>query len=136
MPELDYAFVADFARAKNGSLDALSIGIDTIAVPQLPASVQLVLALRLHFDRIDCQESHLIETIVQDPDGSRLAEVHVNAESAWPPIEPAGDRVNVEAVLPLLLPLSTVGPHSVELGIDGRPLKTINFMVGPAQAAL
>lgn len=135
MPELDYAFLADFARSKNGSLDALSIGIDTIAVPQLPASVQLVLALRLHFDRIDCESGHLIETIVQDPDGSRLAEVHVNAESTWPPMDPAGDRVNVEVVLPLLLTLSTVGPHAVEIGIDGRPLKTITFTISLAHGA-
>ena len=129
MPELDYAFLADYARSKNGSLDALSIGINTIGAVAIPSTVQMVLVLRLALDRIDCESLHHIATIVQDPDGARLAELQMEAQAQWPDVEPPGNRVNVELLMPISLSLASRGPYSVDLTIDGTPEKTISFNV-------
>ena len=134
MPEIDYAFLADFARSKNGSLDALSIGIDVIAVPQVPTSVQMVLAMRLEFNRVHREADHVIEAIVQDPDGGRPVEIVVNAQAAWPEVDPLGDRVKVEILMPLLPSIATAGAHSVELSVDGQPRKAIMFTVVRSEA--
>ena len=134
MTTLDFAFVADYAREKNGSLDALSIGIDEIRATHIPASVQVCVVLRLQFDRQDCDVVHRLEIIIQDPDGHRLTDLHVNAQAQWPIPDPPGDRVTFQVVLYAPLALEQTGPHSVEIAVDGQPLKTITvnvLLIGP-----
>jgi hypothetical protein len=133
MAELDFAFLADFARSKFNSLDALGIGFDTIMAPALPASHQLFLALKIAFDQVDCETTHRIEAIVQDTDGRRLSEVLINLEAEWPDEDPLGDRVFAQAVLPLVLPLVSAGVHSLDIAIDGENVKTITFAVRVAE---
>jgi hypothetical protein len=135
MPELDFAFLADFARSKSKSLDALSIGIDTIIVNALPTSHQMYLAVRIAFARHDCDGTYQVEAIVQDTDGRRLTEFRIEGSATWPDVEPPGNRVTAQAVIPLLVPLEQPGPHSVDIALDGRPLKTITFVVVDREAA-
>lgn len=129
MTTLDFAFVADYAREKNGSLDALSIGIDEIRAGHLPASAQVCVVLRLQFDRQDCESVHRLEIMIQDPDGQRLADLSVNAQAQWPTPDPPGDRMNFQVVLYAPLALEQTGPHSVEIVVDGQLLKTITVNV-------
>ena len=136
MAELDYAFLADYARVKGNSLDALSIGIDTIDIPDVPFSIQMVLVLRVQFDRLDCGNVHRIETIVQDPDGQRPAEVHINAQATWPGEDPPNGYIHVQMLLPLLIGITTLGVHAVEVALDGRHLKTIFFTVKRGESAI
>lgn len=129
MPDLDFAFLADYARAKSGAIDSLSLGFDTIHVRALPVSHQTFVGLRIHLDRSDCESIHRIEIIVQSTDGDRMCEVLFNVEARWPDPEPMLGLVGVQAVIPILMPLSTAGRHSVELAIDGEHLKSIPFAV-------
>lgn len=129
MSNLDLAFIADYARAKSGVIDALSLGYDTLHVPGLPASHQTFVTLRIFLDRLDCQSTHRVEIIVQSTDGDRIAEVLFNLEAQWPAAAPILGQVAVQAVIPLLIPLSSFGGHSVEIAMDGEHLKTIPFAV-------
>lgn len=129
MTTLDFAFIADYAREKNGSLDALSIGIDEIRANHVPVSAQVCVALRLLFDRQDCNVMHRLEIMIQDPDGQRLADLNVNAEPQWPTPDPPDHRVKFQVVLHAPLAIEQPGPHSVEIVVDGELLKTITVNV-------
>ena len=129
MPELDFAFLADFARAKGNSIDALSIGVDLVMAEGLPSAVSLAIALRLHFARAECDVLHRLEAIAQGPDGQRRAELSLDIMPRWPTIDPPSDRVGVQAVIPLSLELFDAGRHSVDLALDGRAVKDIAFEV-------
>jgi len=129
MPELDFAFLADVARIKNGVLDVLGIGFDTIGVAAFPAAHQTFLVLRVAFRQDDCGVTHRIEAVVQGPDGERLAGVSINVEATWPDEDPPGDRVTMPAAIPLVVPLAAGGDHSVDIAIDGAHAKAIGFRV-------
>ena len=113
MPNLDSAFIADDARAKSGVIDALSLGYDTLHVPELPASHQSFVTLRNFLDRADCHATHRIEIIVQSTDAYRIAEVQFNLKALWPDPGPLFGQVAVQAVIPLLMPLSIFGGNAV-----------------------
>lgn len=136
MAELDFAFISDLARVKAGSLDALSIGVDMITALSFPAAVQVVLVVKIALMEHDCGSTHRLEAIVQDTDGKRLTEVTLNVQAAWPGDPPPLDRVCVQALLPLLLPISGPGAHSIDLALDGNPLKTISLDVSQGEAPL
>jgi uncharacterized protein DUF6941 len=93
MPELDFAFVCDFARADAGLGHAIGISVDTIYAAEVPTGHNLGLLARVMFTRNECDRPHRLELYFQDADGTRLVALNAIIEPEWPEELPVGWRV-------------------------------------------
>jgi hypothetical protein len=83
VPELDYAFLAEYVRAEAPAAHALSVGIDTIIAGTVPTGQNIGLLFRLGFTRQECGRAHRVEILFQDEDGVRLAQISTVVTPEW-----------------------------------------------------
>jgi hypothetical protein len=131
MPELDFMVVADYVRQDGGVLQMVGAGFDAMYVPAVPTARQIGIGLRLLVDVAEAQQPHQVELIYQDADGRRLAEVTgtVGPASADQPMPPPGRSFGVPMAFNLLLPVPDYGDYSLDLAVDGEPVKSITLTV-------
>jgi hypothetical protein len=131
MPEIDFAFVADYVRPEGGVVHAIAAGIDTVYAPVVPTGRNLALLIRLTFSRAEVGREHRVEVVFQDADGHRLAQVQAAIQVEWDESLPPGWRQ--AGVLPLNagFPLPHHGIYSFEILINGDSKKSINLRVIP-----
>ncbi len=129
MPELDFMVTADYVRAEGGMLHMIAAGVNTLLVPSLPAARPLGVGLRLLVDVAEARQPHRIELIFQDADGHRLTEVAgtIGPIGTDQPLPPPGRPYGVPVAFNLMLPVPVYGDYSLELIIDGQPMKSITL---------
>jgi uncharacterized protein (UPF0212 family) len=137
MLELDFMVIADYVRQDGGVLQMVGAGFDTIFVPAVPSARQVGIGLRLLIDVVEAQQPHHVELIYQDADGRRLTEVRgtVGPVSEDQPLPPPGRAFGIPIAFNLMLPMPAYGDYSLELAVDGEPMKSITLTIAP-QAAL
>lgn len=126
------ALLCDFASVREGLLNVMSGGISRLWRAELPAPLNVSLALMLELHPTELGVPHRLQVIVQDADGHRLAEADAEFRSDPSPHLDPGEH----SLLPLALDLraglvSTFGTHSVDVVIDGEHRHSLSFAVGP-----
>lgn len=121
------ALLCDAATVREGLLHVLGGGVTLLGRTQFPAPMLVQLAILIHQHPTELAHDHVLDVIVQQADGERVAEASV----AWGPVVEAG-RPTREVAQPLVLPLETLGlpaagSYSIELLIDGIHQTSIPF---------
>ncbi len=128
--QLDWAIIAEAVQVRGGLAYILGGGIDTINAPELPASLNAAVLVRLQLHRTETDRQHVIEVRILDEDGRQLAELHGHAQPRTPEDLPVGWEVPVMVNFPIHnLALPRAARYSVEILGDGLHLKSLNFRV-------
>lgn len=119
MPRLDYLVLADYVRQDNAVTHIMGAGIDTIALPVLPAVQPLGVAMRISFDTTEPvgEEHHLTVSFV-GPDQPVMITRAAFVTPPHPPGVPEHWRPGSGLVLQLMVPLPSYGDYSCEVDID------------------
>lgn len=129
MPELDYAFMCDYARAEGGIAHAIAAGIDTIHVPATPIGANFGLLMRVAFTRNECDRPHRVEVIIQGVDGERLAQLSGVLTPTWREGLPVGWRTGAMMAFNLGVPIPEFGEYSISIMLGDTEAKHIDFRV-------
>lgn len=123
------ALLCDAATVREGLLHILGGGVSVMGRADFPAPMLVQLAILIHQDPTELGQEHVLDVVVQNIDGVRVAEASVQwlTSSAAVP----GFR---ELAQPLVLPLQDIGlpepgAYSVELLINGHHEASIGFEV-------
>lgn len=135
MPQLDYAFLADYVRAEGGVAHVIAAGIDTIHAPAVPTGSNIGLLFRIEFTRNECERPHRIEILFQGEDGQRLADLSTVVTPSWTDGLPVHWRQGFVGGLNFGIPLPRYGLYSFEIMVNDENRKTIHLrVVEPAHA--
>lgn len=132
MPELDFMFLADYVRNQGNKLDALGASLDTVNVPMVPTAAPLGIGVRLLLTRQECGRTHEIEIIIQDADGTRVAELrstfNVPLEAVDPAL-PVHFPLGALIALNVPIPLPHEGIYSLDLMVNNDAKKSVPLRV-------
>ncbi len=134
MPTLDFAILADYARADGGIAHVVAAGIDHIFVQQTPAGQNIGVLLRIEFTRNECGHPHSVEVFCQDEDGLRLIHLSGTVEPAWNDDWPPTWRSKTMVAFNFGMPLPRFGLYEVEILINDTSAKTLPIRVVPLAA--
>jgi hypothetical protein len=128
--EIDFAFLANYAEATpNGLVTAVGAGWDNAWRTSYPASFSGYLVARLTLTRQEMTHAHNVELDIVDADG------HATVPRISMPIEPPptpGVRLNMNLLFDLRgVVVSNPGSYNLELGVDGRSLKSFGVTFNP-----
>jgi hypothetical protein len=133
MPELDYALLADYVRTDpSGVAHLVAAGIDTIHAAEVPTARNLGLLARLTFTQGESGRPHRVEVFVRTTDGQDLVKIEGVVEPTWDPTLPAGWPVGSLLAFNFGTPLPDYGLYAIEIMIDDRSAKSLNFRLVPA----
>jgi len=132
LPNLDYAFLADYAKIDaNGTLTSVGASFTIIQTPELPATQLLSVAGRLRM--AEDSKSVSLSFVFAGPASPRIAlEIPVAPENAVP----YDGKVGVLFVATTLVPLMSEGLHTVTISIADRQVRLLAFEVKRAPAAM
>jgi hypothetical protein len=124
------AILCDFASVREGLLNVVGGGITRLWRPQLPAPMNLSVALMLELHYLELGKDHELAVVVVSEDGEQVIEV----KGAF---NPNGDLdVGENLLVPMALDLraanlATYGSYNVEVSVDGTHHRTLPFQVRP-----
>lgn len=131
------AMLCDYANVREGLLTVVSGGITRLWRPDLPAPLNLSVALLVSLESTELGEDHNLQVILQDEDGERLAEANARFRSNPPTLPEPGDRPNLPFAIDLRPGrVPRYGLYSVEIAIDGEAHRALPFRVAPPSARL
>ena len=131
MPELDYAFLADYVRLEGAWAHVLAAGVDTILAPSVPTGQNVGFVFRLAFTRQECGRPHRVEILFQDEDGVRLAQLSAVVTPEWTEGLPPHWRQGYPGGFNIGVPLPQYGLYSFELLVNDENRKTLHLRVLP-----
>jgi len=128
--EIDFAFLANYAEASpNGLVTAVGAGWDNAWRAAYPATFSGYLVARLALTRQEMSHAHNVELDIVDADG------HATVPRISMPIEPPpapGARLNMNLLFDLRgVVVPGAGSYNLELGVDGRSLKSFAVTFNP-----
>ncbi|MGA2512817.1 MAG: hypothetical protein ABSG37_04270 [Candidatus Limnocylindrales bacterium] len=134
MPDIEYAFLADYAQVQPGSkFHILGGGISRLAGPSFPfvhPHLSIVVGLRL--TSTERTREHDLGFVVTAPDGADVASATGRVVSHGQ--TDAGDVVLTIAVDLWNMTLKAAGEHAVRIMINGSERKRLPLMVtGPLE---
>jgi hypothetical protein len=128
--QLDWAMMAEAVQVRDGLAFVLGGGFDTVATPQLPATLRGAVAIRVLFHRTEVEREHAIEVRVLDEDGAELLRLHSHFKPGIPDDLPLGWDVPLLVTFAIpQLGLPRAGSYSVEILGNGSHLKSLNLRV-------
>jgi hypothetical protein len=136
MPDIEYAFLADFAQVQPGQkFNVLGGGVTRINGPSLPFThphLSLVLGLRL--TSAERNREHELAFIVSAPDGSQVTTAGGRMIAHGPP-DP-GDVILTMSIDFWSVVLAAAGEYSVRIVVDGNERRRIplQIAVNPREA--
>lgn len=129
-PELDYAFLAEFAKVEpNGTLTSIGASYTRLAVPQLPSSHQLTVAGRLRAPQSEPDVPlRMVYSEPGDPESSFRLEADLVASGRNS--APYGEGwVGVLFVFGTTVPLMKTGLHKLQIEASGEVVRRLYFEV-------
>lgn len=129
MPDLDFAFLCDYARAEGGLAHAIAAGIDTVYAETVPTGANFAVLLRTTFTRNECGRPHRIEIIIQDVDGDRVGQLVGTVMPEWKEGLPVGWKVGALLAMNLGLPIQRFGEYEVAIMLGDQQVKSLQFRV-------
>ncbi|ALG30635.1 hypothetical protein AOZ07_17730 [Glutamicibacter halophytocola] len=126
LPELDYAFLAEFARVEGDSLTAVGASFTRVALPSLPAPLTLHVA-----GRIRAREGGApfpVKIRVGNDDGSSglVLETTMNPKQAVNPYE---GKVGLVFTAEVPLKIDSAGRYRAEIFINNALVRKLYFSV-------
>jgi hypothetical protein len=133
--EIDFAFLANYAEATpNGLVTAVGAGWDNAWRTSYPTAFSGYLVARLTLTRQEMSHAHNVELDIVDADGR--ATVPRISMPIDPPPAP-GARLNMNLLFDLRgVVVPGPGSYNLELGVDGRSLKSFAVTFNPEGTAL
>ncbi len=124
MAELDYAFLAEYAKVEvGGNLTAIGASYTHISVPRFPSQHLVSIAGRV---RSRVGEQPLLKASFRTPDRSVQLdfELQLAATPEARPYGPEQDTLGLQFAVSFAVPLPTSGLYDVDLQLDGRQVRT------------
>ena len=128
--EIDFAFLANYAEATpNGLVTAVGAGWDNAWRTSYPAAFSGYLVARLTLTRQEMSHAHNVELDIVDADGrATVPRISMPIE---PPPTP-GSRLNMNLLFDLRgVVVPAAGSYNLELGVDGRSVKSFAVTFNP-----
>lgn len=130
--QLSSALLCDFAQVRDGLLFVSSGGVTRLYRSDFPAPMGVCLALVMEAHPTEATRPHELQVIIQGQDGERVAELtagfQLSADSTAA-LE-TGENVQLPQALDLRpVGLTSSGPHTIEILIDGVHARTMPFSV-------
>lgn len=124
--ELDYAFVADFARVEpNGTLTAISASWTNLTVRSFPVGRRLAIAGRIR-GRVD-EQPIPVRVMMSRPDGKVIFTFDFTV-SPGESAQPYGEGlIGHLFAIDTMMPLTGPGVHSIEVFVDEGLARTLKF---------
>lgn len=132
LPNLDYAFLADFAKVDaSGKLTSVGASFTHLTAATLPTSQIMSVAGRVRV----AEESGPLPLLVRfiGPDDSSPT-IEATMSLARGSARPYEGRVGVLFTMTTLLPLSSEGLHEVHILLNGEEVRRLAFFVEAAPA--
>lgn len=129
MAELDYAFLADFARVEpNGTLTAVGASWTHLWVTQLPSVHRMAIAGRV---RAAVSEGRIpVRVEIIDPEGSTIVSTDFGLEAGEGSLPYDGDRLGHLFAIETVIPIVSHGKFKVSVILSGDRVRDLFFEVG------
>src|SRR4051794_31886604 len=129
------ALLCDYASVREGLLNILGGGVNRLWRAELPAPLNLSMALMVDLHPQEVGSPHDLQVAVQDDDGRRIIELQGNFQAGQNPDAVIGERARV----PLGIARRPArgegyGAYSVEIMIAAEPRHSLQFWVLPPPA--
>src|SRR5262245_53605450 len=126
---VEYAILADAATlTHDGKLVLVGGDIDSVTVHELPALVQLFLAVRLVADAGDDKDEHTYGLECVGPAGKKTVVAESMPLAPVRPQEP-GKPYAARLILDMKIVAGDPGQHLIHIFADGQDVKTVLFDV-------
>lgn len=133
MAELDYAFLAEYAKVEpSGNLTAVGASYTHVAVSGFPAQHLVSVAGRV---RIKLGETPSLRVRLQSPDESLTLEAGLQL-AAGPDSRPYGpnlDTLGIQFAMTVALPLPVPGLYKVHVLLDDEEVRFLAFTASSPQ---
>lgn len=125
--ELDYAFLAEYAKVEpGGNLTAVGASYTHLRVPTFPAGHLVSVAGRV---RAHVGDTPALRVVVVTPDESVRIETETQLAAAPDarPYGPGHGTIGLQFALSFVFPLPTPGLYNVDLLLDGDQVRHLAF---------
>ncbi|MDY5786073.1 DUF6941 family protein [Corynebacterium sp.] len=130
--ELDYAFLAEFAKIDNGTLNVIGASFTQVDATSFPSMLELSIAGRVR--RLEDDEPPLLSIrFFEDQDDSELVSMEGILEDEENAVRYAGKIASV-FVLRGPLCLTKAGLYKCEISLNGKVVRTLAFEALQANA--
>jgi hypothetical protein len=127
--EITTALLADFAQVRDGLLFVSSGGVTRCYRDQLPAPLNIHMAMVMELDRIEAEKVHEVHVVVVDEDGQQLAEIAGEIQLGATQMM-VNENVNVPIVFDLRnVPIERYGSVEVRLYVQREHRRTLPIWV-------
>jgi hypothetical protein len=126
--KLAAAVLCDYAGVRDGLLTVVGAGVTRIWRQDLPAPMNVMLALMIELHRIELDKQHSLEVLVQDQDGEAAAQIQGGFSVPPPNDLQAGELQLVPMPIDLRnVALRKHGNYSIEVSVNGSHQATMQF---------
>lgn len=127
------AMLCDAATVREGLLNVLGAGITRVWRDTFPAPMGTQLALLLHASAEEMGKQHKLTITMNDSSKTKIAEVALDFSVSPNANNRPGEMVTVPLVASFQQqPLPKQDSYTIDLNIDGKVVKTLNFFAGSA----
>jgi hypothetical protein len=127
--EITTALLADFAQVRDGLLFVSSGGVTRCYRDQLPAPLNIHMAMVMELDRLEAEKVHEVHVVVVDEDGQQLAEIAGEIQLGATQMM-VNENVNVPIVFDLRnVPIERYGNVEVRLYVQREHRRTLPIWV-------
>lgn len=134
MAELDYAYLAEYARVDpGGSLTAVGASYTHVTLPTLPTQHLIAVAGRIR--ATTAEPSVLLRLIISDEAQSLSMSFETVLVPAPDARVYAGNKLGILFAFNTLMPITSYGTYDVFLELDGVEVRRLVFTVEQAHAA-
>lgn len=127
MAELDYAYLADYARVANGKIDAIGASFTHILAPSLPAALSFSLAGRIRSTVSAPTADIRIELSAKDEAAFLVASGQVSSNGALP--YGTEEKIGILFAYTTQIALEEEGVYEVKLFVDEILVRLLAFSV-------
>jgi hypothetical protein len=127
--EITTALLADYAQVRDGLLFVSSGGVTRCYRDQLPAPLNIHMAMVMELDRLEAEKVHEVHVVVVDEDGQQLAEIAGEIQLGATQMM-VNENVNVPIVFDLRsVPIERYGNIEVRLYVQREHRRTLPIWV-------
>lgn len=125
-PELDYAFLAEYARVEGNSLTAVGASFTSLSVPPLPFSTTIYVAGRFRSPANGTPFSVEVRVGAADDDPAVIMVTSMDPAIA---ISPYRGRVGMTFAVGIPVTFATLGMKQVRIVLEGEVVRDLYFEV-------
>ena len=129
------ALLCDHATVRDGLLHLLGGGITRVTKTRYPTELGIFLAMILTLTPSEGEEKHRVRVNIVGMDGQQIAEVNGELGVKDHPNREPGEGYVVPLPLSLAsIPIPAPGTYAVNILIDGRQLRSLDFVASESAA--